>query len=69
MGAVVPGSDKPPPDLSALLFEIEDAWRAMEHGRSGMQPLVDPIRESERLAAAWRALDEFARSAFPVEKE
>jgi len=48
------------PDLSALLFEI-DAWRAMHHGRTGVQPDADPVRESERLAAAWRA--------FPKTKE
>ena len=41
-------SDAPsPPDLSLLLFEIADAWRAMEHGRTGIQPDVDPVRESE----------------------
>ncbi len=28
------------PDLSALLFEIADAWRAMEHGRTGIQPAL-----------------------------
>jgi hypothetical protein len=39
-------------DLATLLFEIGDAWRPMEHGRNGVQPAVDPTRESERLAAA-----------------
>jgi hypothetical protein len=56
-------------DLAALLFEIDDAWRAMEHCRSGIQPGVDPLRESEPLAAAWRALDEFARQSFPTMKD
>jgi len=40
----------------------------MEHGRTGIQPDVDPVRESERPAAAWQALDEFARRAFPDAK-
>lgn len=57
------------PELATLLFEIDDTWRAIEHGRAGVQPAVDPVRESERVAAAWRALDEYARSAFPTEKE
>ena len=67
MGVVMTVSTTP--DLSALLFEIDDAWRAMEHGRNGVQPAVDPTRESERLAAAWRALDAFAQRAFPQTKE
>ena len=40
----------------------------MEHGRDGVQPDVDPTRESERLAAVWRALDAFARRAFAADR-
>jgi len=56
------------PDVTSLLFEIDDVWCAMHHGRNGVQPDVDPVRESERLAAAWHALDAFARRAFPDAK-
>lgn len=54
----------PLPDVALLLFDIADAWRALQHGRTGLQPAVDPVHESQRLAAAWRALDEYSRRVF-----
>jgi hypothetical protein len=56
------------PDPVRLLFEVNEAWRALEHGRAGLQRGVDPLAESERLAGAWRRLHELTRYAFPEKK-
>lgn len=49
------------PDLSAMLWGVNDAWRALDHGPTGVQRDVDPERESQRLADGWRRLAELAR--------
>ena len=53
------------PDPIALLFEANDARRALEHARCNVQRAVDPMRESQHLADAWRTLADLARKAFP----
>ena len=42
-----------------------EAYRAIEHGRSGVQQGVDPPEEAQRIVDAFAALRELRRQAFP----
>ncbi len=57
--------DPTKPDLTCLLFEANDAWRAVDQHRTGAGPQPHPAESAERFAEAVRRLDELGAAAFP----